>query len=318
MTDPARLDGELIALVAAIRRRHLDAATERDRALLAPAQLCRLSGGRNNAAYACRLGDRDACVKVYRVDDRNRAQREWRALTALAELQYAEAPKPYGFDPDPVLPVVVMELVAGAPLGDQPLTAPQLTALYHAHARLFQITPDALPGDALPEVSTTASQMRRRVEQAYDTLTTTNATDPVARQALDCWQAWINGPDPELLDAPVLPVVGRGDPNLRNCLWDGHTLRLIDLEYAGWSDRAHELADLIEHPESHATPDTTWKRFVDRFDLPTAEDQRLRAARRLLALFWVSRMWPSSHEPVSPRFTAQVQRTATLLQLRSP
>jgi hypothetical protein len=74
------------------------------------------------------------------------------------------------------------------------------------------------------------------------------------------------------------------------------------------------LADLIEHPESRATPDTTWQAFVDRFDLPDLERQRLHAARRLLALFWTSRMWPGPHEPASQRFTAQVQRTAMLLQ----
>jgi len=313
-SDPARLDGQLTALVAAIRHHHLDAATEHDRALLGGADLRRLTGGRNNAAYACRVGEQHACVKVYRVDERNRAQREWRALTALAELQLPDAPKPYGYAPDPVLPVVIMQLVGGAPLGDRALTDPQLTALHDALARLFQITPGALPHVALPAVSTDARHMRRRVEHAYHALTTTNTIRPVARQALHCWQAWIASTDPELLAASTPTVFGRGDPNLRNCLWDGHTLRLIDLEYAGWSDRAHELADLIEHPESRATPDTTWQIFIDRFDLPNLEHQRLHAARRLLALFWTTRMWPNPHQPASPRFTAQVHRTTELVQ----
>jgi hypothetical protein len=301
----------MAALVAAIRRHHLAAATEQDHARLTAAQLRRLPGGRNNAVYACRVGGRHVCVKVYRVDDRNRAEREWRALTALTALQLPEPPKPYGYDPDPALPIVVMQLVAGAPLGDQPLTDRQLTALHHTLVRLFQITPEALPNTNLPAVSTDASHMRHRVQQAFDALTTTG---PLAGQALDCWQTWITSSDPELLDTPAPSVFGRGDPNLRNCLWDGHTLRLIDLEYAGWSDRAHELADLIEHPESRATPDTTWQNFIDRFDLPNPEHQRLHASRRLLALFWTSRMWPNPHEPASPRFTAQIQRTATLIQ----
>jgi hypothetical protein len=73
--------------VATIRRHHLDTASEQDRALLAAAELRRLAGGRNNTAYACRVGEVRVCVKVYRVDERNRAEREWRALTALAGLQ---------------------------------------------------------------------------------------------------------------------------------------------------------------------------------------------------------------------------------------
>ena len=72
-SDPAKLEGRLTALAAAIRHHHLDAATEQDRALLASADLRRLTGGRNNTAYACRLGEQHACVKVYRVDERNRA-----------------------------------------------------------------------------------------------------------------------------------------------------------------------------------------------------------------------------------------------------
>jgi hypothetical protein len=304
----------MAALIAAIRRHHLDAFTEQDRALLAAAQLSRLEGGRNNAAYACNIGDQRACVKLYRVDDRNRAEREWRTLTALAALQLPEAPTPYDYDPDPALPIVVMQFVAGTPLGDRPLADRQLTALHHAHARLFEITPSVLPRVALPAVSTDARQMLRLVKHAYVAHANTDGATPRARQALDCWQAWSTSPDPDLLTAPAPSVFGRGDPNLRNCLWNDDTLRIIDLEYAGWSDRAHELADLIEHPESRATSDHSWHAFVNRFDLPGLEHQRLLAARRLLALFWTSRMWPSPHEPASRRFTAQVQRTATLLK----
>ena len=89
-TDLQAPDGGLAALVATIRRHHLDAATEQDRSLLAAAKLSRLPGGRNNAAYACRIGEHRACVKIYRVDERNRAEREWHALSALAALQLPE------------------------------------------------------------------------------------------------------------------------------------------------------------------------------------------------------------------------------------
>jgi len=149
-----------------------------------------------------------------------------------------------------------MELISGDALGDSPLTDPQLTALHHALARLFAITPDTLPNTALPAVSGNASDMRQRVKHAFSTLTNTDDPEPLARQALDCWNTWRSSRDDELL-AAAPRVFGRGDPNIRNCLWNGHTLRLIDLEYAGWSDRAYELADLIEHPESRTTPDTT-------------------------------------------------------------
>ena len=43
------------------------------------------------------------------------------------------------------------------------------------------------------------------------------------------------------------PIFSRGDPNLSNCLWDNGRLRFVDFEYAGWSDKAFDLADLVEH-----------------------------------------------------------------------
>jgi aminoglycoside phosphotransferase (APT) family kinase protein len=42
-------------------------------------------------------------------------------------------------------------------------------------------------------------------------------------------------------------VLGHGDPNLANFLWDGSQLRLVDFEDSGPGDRAFELALLTEH-----------------------------------------------------------------------
>src|SRR4051794_32299866 len=43
------------------------------------------------------------------------------------------------------------------------------------------------------------------------------------------------------------PVLGQGDSNLANFLWDGTEVRIVDFEDSGPSDRAFELADLVEH-----------------------------------------------------------------------
>ncbi len=106
----------------------------------------------------------------------------------------------------------------------------------------------------------------------------------------------------------------RGDPNLGNCLWDGRRVALVDFEYAGWTDRAFELGDLVEHPQSHATPDKAWDRFVDGFDLHDHERSRYTAARRLLCFFWLARWWPFTDQPATTdRFTAQAHRAEQLL-----
>jgi thiamine kinase-like enzyme len=76
------------------------------------------------------------------------------------------------------------------------------------------------------------------------------------------------------------------------CLWDGHRVALIDFEYSGWTDLPFELGDLVEHPQSRATPDVTWDQFINRFGLSEQEYARYTAARRLLCFFWLARWWP--------------------------
>jgi thiamine kinase-like enzyme len=88
----------------------------------------------------------------------------------------------------------------------------------------------------------------------------------------------------------VAPAVfGRGDPNPANSLWDGVRLGIVDLENAGWTDRAVDLADLVEHA-------------------------RLLAARRMFAFFWLALCLRAGQIPpptVEP--SAQLQRMRTLL-----
>ena len=64
---------------------------------------------------------------------------------------------------------------------------------------------------------------------------------------------------------------------------------MVDLENAGWLDRAVDLADLVEHPRSRTTPDPAWTGLVERFALSPPERGRFEAARRLLAFFWLDR-----------------------------
>ena len=83
----------------------------------------------------------------------------------------------------------------------------------------------------------------------------------------------------------------RGDPNLANCSCSRQRLRIVDFEYSGWSNRAVDLADLVEHVQSRGTPDESWEWFVEQFRMSGSEQKRLLAARRLSALFWVMKMW---------------------------
>src|SRR6185437_5264971 len=85
-------------------------------------------------------------------------------------------------------------------------------------------------------------------------------------------------------------VLGHGDPNLDNYLWDGTGIRIVDFEDSGPSHRAFELAILVEHRSAWAESDLDAAAFVRRFDLPSDELIAFREYRRLAAVFWLMKV----------------------------
>lgn len=303
MTDAPRLN----ALAEAAHRLHAGSASGRDRRLLGGVGLEPLTGGSNNPLYRFDLDGRALCLKLP-VDDRRRAEREWRALTLLSRRGKPTVPEPVWRSERPERPAIVMTYADGASLGSDPLAPPQLDALAGALTDVYAITPDAV-AESFPDVVTPAPVMVTRVHRTWAELQAT--TDPeVAADRHDlfvAWRRWYSGPEPQRLIAPTARAFGRGDPSLANLLWDGTRLTLLDFEYSGWTDPAFELADLVEHTQSRATPDHTWDQLIERFDLDPAARERHHAARRLMCLFWTARSW--HHQG---RFTLQAARTRHL------
>jgi len=87
-------------------------------------------------------------------------------------------------------------------------------------------------------------------------------------------------------------VLGQGDCNLANFLWDGRMVRIVDFEDAGLSDRAFELAILVEHISAWSDTSLDAENFLGLFDLTNSEKSRLREFRRLAALFWLILLLP--------------------------
>ena len=295
----------LSAVAAAAYRHHAGTATPDDHDVLEQVALQPLAGGLNNPLYRLRHDDRDLCLKLHRVDHHHRAAREWLALTLLAHRGHPPAPRPVWRSDREDHPAIVMTFAAGTPLGGVRLQSRQLDAVAAALADLYRITPADVTG-AVPLVATPAPAMLRRIQRTCTALT--DPADPGQAPLIELWQRWSTGPDPALIRVPVPQVFGRGDPSLANLLWDGAELTLLDFEYAGWSDPAYELADLIEHPQSCATPDHAWHSLVDRFGFDPDARARHHAARRMLALFWLAR-----RRPDDDRYHAQADRARRLL-----
>jgi hypothetical protein len=233
-------------------------------------------------------------VKRYLDSQRGEPAREWRALRLLSHHAPRLAPEPISADLAASPPVITMSLLPGEPLGGQPLTTPQERALAVAVGQLWQAVPVELVTPVPGEVDTREDL----VQTVHGWLADVSpGPDPAVRDALVRAAAWLSGSS--LLPAadsgtPVgcgkPRVLGQGDANLANFLWDGELVRIVDFEDSGVSDRAFELAVLVEHVSAWRDAGLDADRFIAGFDLNATEHSQLADWRRLVALYWLLRL----------------------------
>jgi len=170
----------------------------------------------------------------------------------------------------------------------------------------------AAPPGGAPNPAAFTSQVRASLAAGYDP-----GGDPLVHRARAAAAAWLgSGAIDSHSPAGSHTVLGQGDPNLANFLWDGHRVRLVDFEDSGPSDRAFELALLAEHISAWSDAQLDADTFLALFDLTTAETARLLQFRRLAALFWLTLLQPGSRasKPNPPgTLTRQADRLLALL-----
>ncbi|MEP6665168.1 MAG: aminoglycoside phosphotransferase family protein [Nocardioidaceae bacterium] len=224
--------------------------------------------------------------------ERGEHRREWRALTLLDEHRPGLAPGPLtsGLDEDP--PYVVMSRVTGTHIAaDAPATAHQLDGLAAALTALHE----ALPADELgklPERLWAPRVAVAAVRQWADDKPQTG-DDPLVWEAMTQGRRWIASADAEALGSQdARAVFAHADGNLANYVWDGRDAHPVDFEDSGRSDLAFELADVAEHLSMWVDDAVDAESLLDRFDLSADERERLKAFRRVFALFWLLMLLP--------------------------
>ncbi len=108
-------------------------------------------------------------------------------------------------------------------------------------------------------------------------------------------------------------VLGHGDSNLANFLWDGAQVRIVDFEDSGPSDRAFELANLVEHISAWSDTGLEADSFLALFELTASEQHRVREFRRLAAVFWMLLLSPEGGTAGCSHPTGALQRQAQRL-----
>jgi thiamine kinase-like enzyme len=138
-------------------------------------------------------------------------------------------------------------------------------------------------------------------------------TDYAVLNALGRGSAWLARADVSrgsMVPAAAQRVLGHGDADLANFLWDGELVRIVDFDGAGISDRAFELAMLVEHVSAWRDGGLDADEFIDDFDLSLPERARLADWRRMAALSWLLRLRSRGDSAV---LQSQAERLLALL-----
>ncbi|TDU89613.1 Ser/Thr protein kinase RdoA (MazF antagonist) [Kribbella voronezhensis] len=242
--------------------------------------------------------DGDVVTKVYVSTDRDEHLREWAALRAISARAPDLVPTPLELD---ARPAVSMSLVPGRPL-DGALGQAELDALEKALRTLWSLPTDGVLGNPLPGFIA-------RVREAAGSFTATGLIEDARLAGVE----WLADGEVDKLLRPADSVIGHGDPNLANYLWDGERVRIVDFEDAGVSDVAVELANLVEHLAGRRTE---WTGFIARF---AADPQRLLTARRLWSIFCLALLRPGGSSLLrNPPGTADEQARRVLRMLARP
>ncbi|MXX24071.1 MAG: aminoglycoside phosphotransferase family protein [Caldilineaceae bacterium SB0668_bin_21] len=269
-----------------------------------------ICGGMNGRVFRASGLEGDVAVKFTVRDRRDRAGREWAALTLLAENSDTLAPRPLLLDRDRYpQPVIVQSWLDG----DSSDSPPADDAAWESLCRhLLEI--HSLPkGPGRPDIRpvvlyvTSASDALRAISYQLSCLPPTGWPRPVndlVDQALSIpWPRW---PRPPL-------HLCRGDPNIRNFIRRPLSWASVDWEYSGWGDPAFEIADFLVHAAHFEWPHRQARQLVDLYRArsnDTAIRQRIAVYETLMLIWWtlrLGRLLPEARSGADKRLAARPQ-----------
>jgi aminoglycoside phosphotransferase (APT) family kinase protein len=210
----------------------------------------------NNRLYRVTNGADDWAIKFTIRDDRDRARREFNALSLLENLGASVAPRPVHLDLDHYEhSVVVQTWLPGMPLWSAPPEDDTWLQILRAYHRLHSLPPadggtwGAGHGPMLSPI--TPEEMVTGIHALVEQLPPAGRPERLSEllQSLD------------RVRLPRLPTSrcwAHGDPNIRNLILKEDGVKLVDWEYSGVTDPANEMAKLISHPIAASAGEARW------------------------------------------------------------
>ncbi len=249
-----------------------------------------IRGGMNGRVFRASGLQGDVAVKFTVRDNRDRAGREWAALTLLAEKSGRLAPRPLLLDRDRYPQQVIVQSWLDGDSSDA--IPPDDTAWGSLCRHLLEI--HSLPkGPDRPNIRpvvlyvTSASDALRAISYQHSRLPPTGwprAVSNLVDQALSIpWPRW---PRPPL-------HLCRGDPNIRNFIRRPLSWASVDWEYSGWGDPAFEIADFLVHAAHLTWPLRHRRKLADLYcahSNDTAIRSRIAVYEVLMLIWWTLRL----------------------------
>ena len=251
-------------------------------------QIERVAGGSNGLVYHVRQGNEAYAIKFAMRDQRQRAKREFQALTALHQAGLDLAPQPVLLDTKRYpQDVTVQSWLNGVVTNEPPQTDTHWQRLIDHFVTVHQFTSDktTIQLEAPVLNCQTAAE---GVERTRWQMLQLPEPPPELRQLFDRLES---SPAPSW-QSPALTLC-RTDPNTTNFVRGSDYWRSVDWENSGWGDPAFEISDMMIHPAYLAVSSERWDWVINRYiaavNDPNAEI-RIRTYYRIFSVWWVARM----------------------------
>ena len=255
-----------------------------------------ITGGANNLVYRVTHWPEDYAVKFTVRDERDRAGREYAALSALQQAGLHIAPEPIWLDRERYTqPVVVQSWIDGEMLDRPPQNDAEWSALLEHYCAIHSVTPDRTAVALTTGVLNVSSgEAGKALVREHAGRLPAEAQPRSLRDLLARFDDW----SPPSWPAPPRTLV-RVDGNWRNFVRCRDGLASVDWENSGWGDPAFELSELTVHPAYEGVSNSRWDQFIAAYDQRRDDPTlalRVQTYATIMLVWWVVRWARYLHE----------------------
>lgn len=249
-----------------------------------------IRGGWNGLVYRATSDLGDLAIKLTVQDERQRAAREYEALSALQEAGLAVAPDPLLLDLESQpLAAVVQSWLTGEVSASPPANDAEWLHLLHHLVQVHSVTPASIHTRLRPAVLTAESPAASRSLVCEQAGRMPEAAQPAEARALLRQLAAAQPLDPRRASLALC----RCDSNTLNYVRRPSGWASVDWENSGWGDPAFEIAEMTTHPAFSEVTGERWEWVIRTYAQLTrdaASIPRIHAYRKVLAAWWVFRL----------------------------